>query len=107
MDDTQAYWFTCFDASDEVSPGGYEPDAVRAEALSLVSGWSGGIEACIEATPEREIIRSRIRDRWVGPHTAPGKGLVTALGDALHPSTPNLGQGGALALEGAVRLGDE
>lgn len=30
---------------------------------------------------------------------APGKGTVSLAGDAFHPSTPNLAQGGALALE--------
>jgi 2-polyprenyl-6-methoxyphenol hydroxylase-like FAD-dependent oxidoreductase len=33
-----------------------------------------------------------------------GKGCVTLIGDALHPMTPNLGQGGCTALEDAVVL---
>jgi 2-polyprenyl-6-methoxyphenol hydroxylase-like FAD-dependent oxidoreductase len=34
-----------------------------------------------------------------------GRGSVTLIGDAAHPSTPNLGQGGAAALEDALELG--
>ena len=33
-----------------------------------------------------------------------GNGLVTLLGDAAHPCTPNLGQGDCLALEDALVL---
>lgn len=39
---------------------------------------------------------------WPGPV---GRGGVTLAGDALHPMTPNLGQGGCAALEDAVELG--
>jgi 2-polyprenyl-6-methoxyphenol hydroxylase-like FAD-dependent oxidoreductase len=40
--------------------------------------------------------------RWTIPGF--GLGLVTVCGDALHPMTPNLGQGGCSALEDAVVL---
>lgn len=36
-----------------------------------------------------------------------GRGLVTLAGDAAHPMTPNLGQGGCTALEDAVVLARE
>lgn len=36
-----------------------------------------------------------------------GRGLVTLAGDAAHPMTPNLGQGGCAALEDAVVLARE
>lgn len=32
------------------------------------------------------------------------KGNITLIGDAAHPSTPNLGQGGCMAIEGAYIL---
>ena len=33
-----------------------------------------------------------------------GEGVITLLGDAAHPSTPNLGQGGGMAIEDAAVL---
>lgn len=40
--------------------------------------------------------------RWLKPGKAFGNGCITVVGDALHPMTPSLGQGGCIALE--VRL---
>ena len=56
----------------------------------------------IAATPASEIMKNGAYDlmplrRW-------GLGRVTLLGDAAHPCTPNLGQGGGMALEDAAVL---
>jgi len=110
---SQAYWFTVFD--DALAPVlGARPSGSGAprlsardsldEAAQVVSGWGGGILECIAATAEADVVRNSLGDRWVWPGSSPGCGLATLVGDALHPSTPNLGAGGALALEGAVRL---
>lgn len=40
--------------------------------------------------------------RWTSGSV--GKGCTTVIGDALHPMTPNLGQGGCTAIEDAVVL---
>lgn len=37
--------------------------------------------------------------RWLVPGSAIGRGCLTLAGDALHPMTANLGQGGCIALE--------
>lgn len=42
------------------------------------------------------------RRRWTA--SSVGQGAVTLIGDALHPMTPNLGQGGCTAIEDAVVL---
>lgn len=45
------------------------------------------------------------RGRWALPPPSSGRISVTLAGDALHPMTPNLGQGGCTALEDALVLG--
>jgi len=42
------------------------------------------------------IVRGR---RWALPGSTYGRGCLTVAGDAAHPMTPNLGQGGCTALE--------
>lgn len=99
---TTAYWYTCVNAreSDALPQGA---DAIAAAALAPVAGWACGITDVIRATPPEAISRSRIADRWTWP-LAFGSGGVTLAGDAAHPQTPNLGQGGCTALEDAVVL---
>ena len=102
INDREVYWFTVFNDSGE--PIRLTQGEILQEALGLVRGWAGGIEVCIRATPAGEVVRNRIVDRWAAPGSFMGRGASTLVGDALHPMTPNLGQGGACALEGAVRL---
>ena len=60
------------------------------------------IPALIEATPKERLIRTDIHDRV--PVRSWTKGRVALLGDAAHPTTPNLGQGACMAIEDAVTL---
>jgi 2-polyprenyl-6-methoxyphenol hydroxylase-like FAD-dependent oxidoreductase len=57
----------------------------------------------ISATDESAIHRMDIYDRPPIDHWSHGR--VTLMGDAAHPTTPNLAQGAAYALEDAVVLG--
>lgn len=105
LSEDEVYWFTCFNAAED-APAPATPEARAAEALAAVDGWAWGIADAIRRTPPEALSRSRIRDRW--PLALPaGRGLVTLAGDALHPMTPNLGQGGCAALEDAVVLARE
>jgi 2-polyprenyl-6-methoxyphenol hydroxylase-like FAD-dependent oxidoreductase len=68
----------------------------------LFAGWHEPILDLIDSTPAEQILRHPAYDnvplkRW-------GRGRVTLLGDAAHPCTPNLGQGGCMALEDALVL---
>lgn len=70
--------------------------------LELFAGWFHPVVELIQATPEKGIVRNSVFDRprairW-------GIDRSTLLGDAIHPTTPNLGQGGCLAIEDAVVL---
>jgi 2-polyprenyl-6-methoxyphenol hydroxylase-like FAD-dependent oxidoreductase len=66
------------------------------------AGWAFDIPALIEKTPEDRILQNDIFDRpsasiW-------HKGRVVLLGDAAHPTTPNMGQGACMAIEDSVVL---
>ena len=69
----------------------------------MFEGWHEPVERLIEATGEQSILKNGAYDlpplkRW-------GHGRATLLsGDAAHPCTPNLGQGGCMALEDALVL---
>lgn len=72
--------------------------------LSILEGCDPLIREAVSATAEADIIQNDILDR---PPTWPwGEGPVTMLGDAIHPTTPNMGQGACQAIEDAVILTD-
>jgi 2-polyprenyl-6-methoxyphenol hydroxylase-like FAD-dependent oxidoreductase len=74
----------------------------RRELLRLFDGWHRPVLQLIEATPSGSILKTGAFDRpssrlW-------GQQSVTLLGDAIHPMTPNFGQGGCMAIEDAMIL---
>ena len=78
------------------------PGGRKRELQEAFLGWHEPIADLIAATNDAEIMKNGAYDlvplrRW-------GEGLVTLLGDAAHPCTPNLGQGGCMALEDAAVL---
>jgi 2-polyprenyl-6-methoxyphenol hydroxylase-like FAD-dependent oxidoreductase len=88
-------------ASANVAPS-IAPHDKQAELLRLFAGWFAPVLELIEATPSASILETRAFDRlsskkWGGER-------ITLLGDAIHPTTPNLGQGGCLAMEDALVL---
>lgn len=72
------------------------------ELLRLFDGWCEPVLELIEATPLTSLIRNAVCDR--PPSRGWTAGAITLLGDAIHPTTPNLGQGGCLAIEDAAVL---
>jgi 2-polyprenyl-6-methoxyphenol hydroxylase-like FAD-dependent oxidoreductase len=76
--------------------------SIRAELLRLFDGWSAPVPDLIRATPLATLVKNRVCDRQ--PVRKWGEACLTLIGDAIHPVTPNLGQGGCLAIEDAAVL---
>ena len=93
-----AWWATANEPAD--ADDGAE--GRKARLLRLFAAWHRPIPQLIEATPEDEILKNGTYDR--PPVRRWGTGRVTLLGDAAHPTTPNLGQGGCMAIEDAAVL---
>jgi 2-polyprenyl-6-methoxyphenol hydroxylase-like FAD-dependent oxidoreductase len=97
----RVYWFA---TRNEPAGEPDEPGRRKAEILAAVRGWWPPIPAVVEATPEAAVLKNAVLDR--PPVRRWGMGRVTFVGDAIHPTTPNLGQGACQALEDAVALAD-
>lgn len=99
MSNGRAYWW-----AQRYTPEGApdEPGGRKHEVLQLFYDWHDPIPAVIEATQEKDILRN---DVYESKHLRKWSiGRVTLLGDAAHAMTPNLGQGGCIAIEDAVVL---
>ena len=77
-----------------------QPEGTREKLRRLFGDWHDPIPELIANT--KTILKNGICDRI--PVRGWTKGSVSLLGDAAHPMTPNLGQGGCLAIEGAYLL---
>ncbi len=97
----RAYWF-----AQKYAPEGEHDKAGgrKQELLDLFGDWHDPVPAVIEATSDSAILRN---DVYELPHLKHwSEGRVTLLGDAAHAMTPNLGQGGCLAIEDALVLAE-
>ena len=83
--------------------GGHdERNGLPARLATLVNDWQPEVGRLIESTPAEAILRTDLCD-LPAPRRL-HRGGVVLLGDAAHAMLPNLGQGGASALEDAVNL---
>lgn len=78
------------------------PHNTQRELLRLFESWYRPALQLIEATPSASILKTGSFDRRANRKW--GNKRVTLLGDAVHPTTPNLGQGGCMAIEDALIL---
>jgi 2-polyprenyl-6-methoxyphenol hydroxylase-like FAD-dependent oxidoreductase len=70
--------------------------------MHWMAKWHRPIPDLLSATDPKVIIKTGIYDRR--PKRRWSEGCATLLGDAAHPTTPNMGQGGCLAIEDAAVL---
>jgi 2-polyprenyl-6-methoxyphenol hydroxylase-like FAD-dependent oxidoreductase len=76
------------------------PEDTKEKLLRLFGSWHSPIPELIKNTDV--ILKNSLCDRE--PKKGWTIGNITLLGDAAHPTTPNLGQGGCMAIEGAYIL---
>jgi len=99
LNDAQVYWF----AVGLRAPNGQDqPEQVKADLQQHFATFDPLINQIIEQTPSEQIFRNDIYDlvplsRWY-------QGNICLIGDAAHATTPNMGQGGAQAIEDAYYL---
>jgi 2-polyprenyl-6-methoxyphenol hydroxylase-like FAD-dependent oxidoreductase len=93
----RVYWFAVQNA-----PANGHAEDERAEVIAWFQGWAEPVAEILESTPRAAVIRNDILDR--PPSRTWSSGRVGLIGDAAHPTTPNMGQGGCLAIEDGVVL---
>ncbi|KAI5054915.1 hypothetical protein GOP47_0030060 [Adiantum capillus-veneris] len=104
QDSNRVYWFIVFNSPSDKKI--VDPDLVKEEALRLVRGWPEAAVDVVRKSPVETLSRAAIADRWMWPWSLSKlhESGVTIAGDAMHPVTPNLAQGGCTALEDGVVL---
>jgi 2-polyprenyl-6-methoxyphenol hydroxylase-like FAD-dependent oxidoreductase len=93
----RVYWFAVAN-----SPAGLKADDEHGLVKDSFRNWADPVPEIIDTTPTAAVIRNDIIDRL--PVKRWSIGRVGLIGDAAHPTTPNLGQGGCLAIEDGVAL---
>ncbi len=97
----EVYWYAVIDKA--AAPP--EPVEQHAALTKVYRAWHAPIPELLHATHPAHVIRTELLDRV--PSATWGRGAVSLLGDAAHPMTPNLGQGGCQAIEDAWVLARE
>ncbi|KAK2991118.1 hypothetical protein RJ640_026488 [Escallonia rubra] len=106
-DDHTVYWFFTYTPSPQDKDMEEEPVKRKQYALSkLGKASTDQTKAVLETTELNGIVCSPLRFRrpWELLWGNISKGNVCIAGDALHPMTPDLGQGGCSAIEDGVVL---
>ncbi|KAI4304899.1 hypothetical protein MLD38_040357 [Melastoma candidum] len=106
-DDHSIYWFFTFDATpDREKELESDPVKLKQFVLERLDGVPDRFRAVVENTEEGQMMLSPLKFRlpWEVVLGSISKGNVCIAGDACHPMTPDIGQGGCAALEDGVVL---
>jgi 2-polyprenyl-6-methoxyphenol hydroxylase-like FAD-dependent oxidoreductase len=93
-----AWWCT----ANQTLPADPDLAGIKPKLQGWFGDWHSPIPEVLRRTDPAAIMQTAIYDRR--PVTTWSKGACTLLGDAAHPTTPNLGQGGCMAIEDAALL---
>lgn len=96
IDADHVYWWV----AQRAAAGGASRS--RADVLAALADWVGELPDAVAATPDGSILRNDIYDRPAVARWSAGP--LCLIGDAAHPTTPNLGLGGCMAIEDALVL---
>lgn len=99
VDKKRVYWFaTRNQPIGEKATG----EQKKSKLLGIFKKWHKPIDHLLDSTPADIILQNDICD--IAPFASWTNGRVTLLGDAAHPTTPNMGQGACMAMESAYVL---
>lgn len=95
----EVYWFAPMTAPARMT---VEPERLKTWLLETYAAFPDPVGSLLHDTPDERIIQTDLYDfppldRW-------SSGRLVLIGDAAHAMTPNLGQGGAQAIEDAWAL---
>jgi len=106
--DKQVYWFITRKAQPQDAHVSHDLETLKSAALEAVRDLPKPIGELIKRSSAETLNFADLKWRWFWPwewdRKAKGRGAVTVIGDALHPMTPDVGQGACSALEDAVIL---
>ena len=99
VDKDRVYWFSTANA-----PEGRKlsPSQSKRFLLDYFKDWHHPVKLLIESTPAERILHNDIYD--IPPMKKWCRGRAALLGDAAHPTTPNIGQGACMAIESSLAL---
>ncbi|OVA03326.1 Monooxygenase [Macleaya cordata] len=109
LTDKEVYWFMAYqplpNKDDEMASG--DPKLIQKSVLESVADFPPVVLDVIQHSDTSSLTWAPLMFRYpwdlIFGHLS--KGTITVAGDAMHPMTPDLGQGGCTALEDAVVLG--
>ncbi|KAL9262834.1 Monooxygenase 3-like protein [Drosera capensis] len=105
-DDKNVYWFFTYNLSIQDRDLGDDPATMKEFVMKTIGEVPGQIMNIIENTKLEDIARYQLNFRppWEVLWGSICKDNVCIAGDALHPMTPDIGQGGGSAAEDGITL---